>query len=156
MKDKKRWRGKSARKKMCARGSRWEVIKNYAARGGLWSAEKNGGREVPRCGECHEHLTFLFMVEFVSSLRDERAFPAIAGYEKPEDVRFVIEGRRPWGSRDLVYYELSRALALQIARDPSITESVNRDIIIPVCAQEFENLPRICTWKIFMPREFLR
>lgn len=44
-KDKKRRRGKSARKKMCARGSCWEVIKNYAAPGGLWSAEKNGGRE---------------------------------------------------------------------------------------------------------------
>lgn len=60
---------------MCRRESCWEVIKNYAARGGLWFAEKNGERERPHRGRCHEHLTFLFMVEFVSSLKDERAFP---------------------------------------------------------------------------------
>jgi len=56
-----------------------------------------------RRGECHEHLAFLFMAEFVSSLRGERAsIVAIVAYEKPE-VRVVIEGRRPLGSRDLVY-----------------------------------------------------
>lgn len=86
-KNEKRRRGKSACKKMCARGSCREVIKNYAAPGGLWSAEKNGGREGgDRRGECHEHLTFLFMVEFVSSLRNERASLAIAGYERSSRV----------------------------------------------------------------------
>lgn len=32
-------------RKCRVRGSRREVIKNYAALGGLWSVEKNGGRE---------------------------------------------------------------------------------------------------------------
>lgn len=60
---------KPTRKKMSyIRGTRWEVIKNYAVGAGLWSAEKNGGREEARRRGCQAHLTFLFMAEFVFRL----------------------------------------------------------------------------------------
>lgn len=94
-------------------------------------------------------LNFSFHGRVCFVFKERASFPGDSRLrEKPEGVRFVIEGRRPWGSRDLVYQELFRALAFQIAR--SIAESVNRDIRIPVYVGNLEILPR----KFCARREF--
>lgn len=55
-------------------GIRWEVIKNYVALLEDYGSERKMANVRNRLGKCHEHLTFLFMAEFVSSLRGRASF----------------------------------------------------------------------------------
>lgn len=91
-------------------------------------------------------LNFSFHGRVCFVFKERASFPGDSRQrEKLEGVRFVIEGRRPWGSWDLVYYELFRALAIKSC-DPSIAESVNRDIRIPMYVEDLKILPRkFCT-----------
>lgn len=62
---------------------RGEVIKNYVPLVEDYGPARKMVNVRAHRWECHEHLTFLFMAEFVSSLRGKRASTAIAAYEKP-------------------------------------------------------------------------
>ena len=64
---------------------RWEVIKNYVAFLEDYGSARKMVNVKNRLGKCHQHLTFLFMAEFVSSLRGRASFHGdIAAYGKPK------------------------------------------------------------------------